>query len=135
MKNDCKNLVTRTSQKHFITGTQCSNTIQSQLCPRQWIKPSNRLTKIIQMHFCAWNCHICLHFGTKHRKNIGTLHRDKLSFPSPFLSFYIVCSPIFIWENVATDSISSVSMPLKNASWGTDKIKLRYFCLLSFWNP
>lgn len=63
-------------------------------------------------------------------KNIGTLHSDKLSFFLHVPSFYIVCSPIFIWENVATDSISSVSMPLKNASWSTDKIKLRYFVYL-----
>lgn len=51
-------------------------------------------------------------------------------FFSHVLIFYIFCSPIFIWKNVATGSISSASMPLKNASWSTGKIKLRYFVYL-----
>lgn len=48
-------------------------------------------------------------------------------FPPHVPIFYIVCSPIFIWKNVATGSMSSVSVPLQDASWSTDKIKLRGF--------
>ena len=64
-------------------------------------------------------------------KNIGTLQSDKLSFSSPCTEFLHSLQVQFSFgKNVATDSISSVSMPLKNASWGTDKIKLRYFVYL-----